>query len=109
MNLIYFFSVVIVVYLFYLFFVILKKDKLEQFKNSSSARIIINMGKLKNVDNKVLANYVALANGTIIGLVAVFVTMFDNLYIMLLVSALSVIPVTCLIYFIVALILKRRD
>ena len=75
-----FIVVFMIIYLFYLFFVILRKDKLKEFKNNTFLKYLVRIYKLdiKKLDMKKMANIIALTNAFIIALTYIIVINFDS-------------------------------
>ena len=70
----------IVIYLMYVFFVILRKNKLEKFKQNSYVRFLVSKYKvdLDKVNFKIIAHAIALTNSFIISVILFIITNVDN-------------------------------
>lgn len=103
--------VFIIVYLFYFLFIILRKNKLKLFKNNSYYKYLVRVYHLdtKKLDNKYMANIIAIANALIIGITSSFVIMIDNIYLQLLLALALLILLQLSIYHIIGILLKRRE
>jgi uncharacterized membrane protein len=103
--------VFVIVYLFYFFLIILRKNKLKLFKNNSYYKYLVKVYNLdtKKLDNKFMANVVAISNALIIGITCSIVLLLDNVYLQLLLALALLILLQLFIYHIVGTILKRRE
>ena len=104
-------TVFIIIYLFYLLFVILRKKKLELFKNNSYLKYLVKVYKLdiKKLNIKHMAHIIALSNSFIIATTCTLVYLLDNFYMQMLLALALLILLQLFTYHIVGLILKRRD
>ena len=104
-----FIVVFMIVYLVYLFLVILRKDKLKEFKNNTFLRYLVRIYKLdiKKLDMKKMANIIALANSFIIALTYTIVIMFDGFIKQMLMAIAIFILLDLFVYHIIGIILKR--
>lgn len=104
-----FIVVFMIVYLVYLFLVILRKDKLKEFKNNTFLRYLVRIYKLdiKKLDMKEMANIIALANSFIIALTYTIVIMFDGFIKQMLMAIAIFILLDLFVYHIIGIILKR--
>ena len=104
-----FIVVFMIVYLVYLFLVILRKDKLKEFKNNTFLRYLVRIYKLdiKKLDMKKMANIIALANSFIIALTYTIVIMFDGFIKQMLMAIAVFILLDLIVYHIIGIILKK--
>lgn len=104
-------TIFIAVYLFYLLFVILRKKKLELFKNNIGFSYLVKVYKLntKKIDTKEIAHIIALANSFIIATTFVVIDFINNFYLKMFVALILLILLQLLIYHIIGKCLKRRD
>lgn len=101
----------IIIYLFYLFFVILRKKKLEKFKDNTYVNYLVKIYKLdrNKLNIKSLAHLLALSNAFIVSTTFTIVSFIDNFIIMLLVAVVVLIPLLLIVYHIIGKYLKRRE
>lgn len=104
-------TIFIIVYLFYLLFVILRKKKLELFKNNTGVKYLIKVYKLneKKLDIKKIAHIIALANSFIIAITFLIIDFIDNFYLKMFVALVLLILLQLLTYHVIGKYLKRRD
>lgn len=104
-------TIFIIIYLFYLLFVILRKKKLELFKNNSYLKYLVKVYKLdmKRLNIKTMAHIIALSNAFILATTFTIVLILDNFYMQMLLALALLILLQLFTYHIVGLILKRRD
>lgn len=110
-KLIWFIMVFIIIYLFYLFFVILRKKKLNKFRNGVELTILEKKYKvdIEKIGIKKLAHIVAITNALIIGLTFVTIEFFDNIIIKLMVAFVMLMVLIFVSYSIIGKIFRKRD
>ena len=98
------------VYLAYLFFVILRKDKLKNFKNNAFLRYLVRVYNLdvNKLDMRKMANIIALANSFIIAMTFEAIVFVSNFFLALVLAFAILIVLQIVIYHIIGTILKRR-
>lgn len=101
----------IIVYLFYYLLIILRKEKLKMFNNNSYYKFLIKRYKLdtKKINNKMMANIVALANSFILAFTSSIVMIVENIYLELLLALAILILLQLFVYHIIGILLKRRE
>ena len=106
-----FLIVFIIIYLFYLLFVILRKDKLEKFKNNSILMYLVRVYKLdiNKLNIKHMAHIIAITNAFIIASTYPIVSLFNGLLKQMLMAIGVFILLELFIYHIIGTILKRRE
>lgn len=102
--------VFVLVYIFYLLFVILRKKKLNKFKESQYVLMLkrtfgVEVDKL---GNKYIANLVALANAFIIGVTVIVIGLVDGIIYKGLLAFASLTLLQIFIYYLLSKIMKRR-
>lgn len=101
----------VVVFLFYLGLIILRKDKINKYKNSSEIKFLVSKYKLdlKKINLKKLTLLLGFVNAFIISL-TVFVTEFVNNFILkLMVGFIVLFPAILISYHIIGVILNKRS
>lgn len=110
-KLIWFIIVFVIVYLFYLFFVILRKKKLNKFRNGVEVTILEKKYKvnIEKIGIKKISHIIAIINALIIGLTFVTIEFFDNIIIKLMVAFVMLMVLIFVSYNIIGKILRKRD
>ena len=105
-----FITIFIVVYFFYLFLVILRKDKLEKFKNNTFLKYLVRIYKLdiNKLNIKNMANTIALSNAFIIAITYSIVILINGFIKQMLMALGIFILLELLVYHIIGTTLKRR-
>ena len=100
----------IIIYLFYLLFVILRKKKLEKFKDNMYVKYLVNMYQLDltKINIKSLANIIALVNSFIIASVLYCVSITDNMILQVLLAFAILIPLQILGYYIIGKVYQKK-
>lgn len=100
----------LVIFLFYLFFVILRKKKLEKFKQNMYVEYLVRVYKLdiNRIRIKDLALAVALVNSFIIATTVFILGFIDHMILKFLLGFLVLIPLQLLMYHIVGKIFEKR-
>ena len=90
----------IIIYLLYLLTVILRKKKLEKFKNNTYVKYLemVYHIDINKVDIKKLANTIALTNSFIVSLTMYLVSITESLFLKLLLAVAIFIPLQLLFY-----------
>lgn len=98
-------------YLLYLIFVILRKKKLEKFKDSTYIKYLTKVYKLdhKKLDIKKAANLISLGNAFIVATTFLIVFSINNYLLLIAVTVLAVIPLLLIVYHIIGKILKKGE
>ena len=104
-------TIFIIIYLFYLLFVILRKKKLELFKNNTGLRYMVKVYHLDltHYNIKTLANLIAITNAFIIATTFIVVDFISNLYLKIILALITLVILQLLTYHIMGTILKRSD
>jgi hypothetical protein len=104
-------SIFILVYLFYLFFIILRKNKLQLFKNNSYLKYLIYVYHLdiKKLSMKQMANIIGLSNAFILATTCTIVSILDNFFYQMVLAFAILILLQLFTYHVIGKILQRRD
>lgn len=91
------------IYLSYVLFVIIRKNKLDKFRNNTYVKYLENVYQLdmNNVSIKGMAHIIALANAMIITVTLYGVSITDNLLIKMVMAFAVLIPFQLLVYHII--------
>ncbi|MEG0266646.1 MAG: hypothetical protein RR659_03250 [Bacilli bacterium] len=111
-NLIYSIIISLVVYIIYYVIIIRKPKRLEKFiKNSRETNIIKTRFNLNYdlLDHKMIANYFAISNSFMIGLIFFIVMFVKNYVLKLLIAFISFTTLIVIIYLNIGKILKRKE
>ena len=100
----------LIVYLFYFLFVIIRRKKIELFKNNSHVKYLVNVYKIDidKINIKKLANIIAIANGFIISLTMIIIDFIKNIYLKLFVALILLVILQLVVYYIIGRLLKRK-
>lgn len=106
-----FIIVFLIIYLSYLFFIILRKKKLERFKNNTYVKYLVKVNKLNEdkLNIKFIAHIIAITNAFIIATTFIIVELINNFLLMMVVAFLILIPLQFIMYSIIGWYLKRRE
>ena len=106
-----FIIVFLIIYLLYLLFVILRKKKLNTFKDNTYVNYLVKVYKLdkEKLDNMKLAHIIALSNAFIIATTYVIIINVKNLILMLLLAFVVLIPIQLFVYHIIGKTLKKGE
>lgn len=100
------------VYLCYLLLIILNKKKLNKYINKSRETNMIKMRYNLNYDkisHKLVANLFGLANGFILGLTYVIMTLISNFILKLLLSLVFMTIIIIILYMLIGKYLKKKE
>lgn len=103
--------VFIIIYLIYWITVILRKKKLEKFKNNTYVRYLqlIYHIDIERINIKSLAKVIALTNSFIISFTLYFISITDSLFLMLLLAVAIFIPLQLLSYHIIGKYYQKKQ
>lgn len=109
-NLILFLLTFVVVFFTYLFFVIRREKYLDKFIQGKEITYLKRVYKIKinKSDYKTIAYLVALSNSFIISLSVTIVSLFNNIFIQILVGFVTVLILIFVCYHIIGKLYKRR-
>ncbi len=101
----------IVVYLVYFIFVVKRKKSKEKLKNSLEVRYLINRYHIdiEKINQKQLANRIAICNSLIISIVFLVILFIKNFMLQMLVGFVVLFPVILIIYHILAKSLLKKE
>ena len=105
-----FIIIFLLVYLIYLVLIILRKNKIEKYKNSTEVRYLEKKYNLeiKKINLKKLSHILALANAFIISMTVTITNIVDNFILKLLVGFIFLFPMILLIYHIIGINLQKK-
>lgn len=111
MEILYWLLEFLFVYLLYLFVVILNKKQLAKYNKSSEVRYLVYKYQidLKQINNKKLAQIMALSNAFIIATTVSLASLVTNFYLKLLVGLLLLFAFIILVYDFVGKGIKRHE
>lgn len=109
-NIIISFIAFILIYLIYLVTVILRKNKLEKFRENIYVKYLENVYhiNIKKVDFKKLANIIVLTNSLIIAITLYFVSITDSIILMCLLAFATLILLQLLFYHCIGKIYQKK-
>ena len=106
------FSVVVfvLIYLFYVFFVILRKKKLEKFKQNTYVNFLVTKYHidLKKTNFKILAHAIALTNSFIISATLFVISFIDNWFYKIGISFVILVPLQFIMYALLGKLFQKK-
>lgn len=110
-NLIMYLIMFAIVYIMYLIFVIRKEQSIEKYKDSMEVKYLINVYKL-NIGKhnfKKLAHNIILVNSFIIATTTTALMLIDNIFLLLVIGVLTLIPFQLTMYHILGSFYKKKE
>lgn len=100
----------IIVYLIYLLLIILRRKKVEKFKNSTEVRYLENKYKLniKKEDLKSLTHLLSMSNAFIIATTITAISFIDDLILKLMVGFMILFPMILIVYHFIGKSLQKK-
>ncbi len=101
----------VLIYLCYVLFVILRKNKLEKFQNSTYVRYLEKVYHLdrNKISMQLLAHIISLSNAGIITITLYIMGITDNFLLKMLIAFLTLIPFQLSIYHMIGRICQRKQ
>ena len=100
----------VLIYLFYVFFVILRKKKLEKFKQNTYVKFLVTKYNLdlKKINFKILAHAIALTNAFIISAALFVISFIDNWLYKIGIAFVILVPLQFIMYALLGKLFEKK-